>query len=507
MKKSDTPKTVKTFKDMASQTEITGEREKPLSRDEFEASIDYVEKMCRETIERVKELEVWKSSVANAKTQDVVAKKSQQGAGRMTFKSNQPPIDAVSQRAPRKHSDTDEQHSASSDWDANMDSADVEDNDISEQFSPKKSGKGVSLSSRRIGRKSTPKKKRGVKGTLVKHLAKRKTSRRVTVREEAKMSDDDEVICIDDGGRKEAGNGVKKNEKTRATSRGRGREPTRNISKRRVSSPSTSRVQRERDERNRNTVRNVNTKPNDETPASSSNNSSSEDGYLPQRSNRQQEQTRRGGNKFRDGDEDLPPPTKRQNYSNRRQPDDKRYNEMPALKSTNGGSRDNRSNDGQGRSMKQERDKQSEYSSETSNESTSSEVSDSASYATVAAEDLWHLAKSKKRKRGKSEVMKIQLLRSAPTTVKRELYVQELDYSTCYCQEDLEDIVYYHCKTNGVIPIDLCTIPVRNSRAVAGCKVTVKEHDYYRTSQVEFWPEGCTVRDWKIRKNDPQNKN
>ena len=77
--------------------------------------------------------------------------------------------------------------------------------------------------------------------------------------------------------------------------------------------------------------------------------------------------------------------------------------------------------------------------------------------------------------------------------------MQELDYSTCTCKEDLEDIVFEHCKENGMNPIDLCTIPMNGSRIKAGCKVTVRDEDYDRALTLDFWPRGAIVRPWENR--------
>ena len=126
-----------------------------------------------------------------------------------------------------------------------------------------------------------------------------------------------------------------------------------------------------------------------------------------------------------------------------------------------------------------------------------SATSDSAdSYAGAAARGRWQKPKNKKRKWGKKNV---PVLRSSAEVSYKELYVQELDYTQSSGREDFEDMVYAFCMSRGVKPIDLSMIPVRGTRLKAGCKVTVNAADYKQTSKHEFWPRGAEVRDWVFR--------
>ena len=104
-----------------------------------------------------------------------------------------------------------------------------------------------------------------------------------------------------------------------------------------------------------------------------------------------------------------------------------------------------------------------------------------------------------KRKRERSGGKPVPFLKAATNATRVEIYVQGLDYSQCECHADLEDIVFAHCKRQGVTVIDVCTIPKAKSRVEAGCKVTIRIEDYDELMCPEFWPEGCTVREWEHR--------
>ena len=68
----------------------------------------------------------------------------------------------------------------------------------------------------------------------------------------------------------------------------------------------------------------------------------------------------------------------------------------------------------------------------------------------------------------------------------RDIYVQELDYTMCNSKEDLEAIVLEHCRVRGVKAFDLNTIPVKNTRVKARCKVTVLSGDYEELLDDDF---------------------
>ena len=124
------------------------------------------------------------------------------------------------------------------------------------------------------------------------------------------------------------------------------------------------------------------------------------------------------------------------------------------------------------------------------------------SYSKVVTRNGWHQGtpnnnnNNNKPYRPRPSNKPIPKLRCADDVPFREVYVQELDYSMCTCKEDLEDIVFEHCRQNGMKVWDLSTIPINNTRLRAGCKVTVHEQDYERALTNEFWPRGTHVRPW-----------
>ena len=124
------------------------------------------------------------------------------------------------------------------------------------------------------------------------------------------------------------------------------------------------------------------------------------------------------------------------------------------------------------------------------------EGEEDVSYSRVVTRSGWKVVPSKKRKRDRSGNKKLPALRGVKTAVKRELYVQGLDYSLCTCFADLEDIVFAYCLNRGVTALDCCTIPKAKSRVEAGCKVTIREIDCATVAHPDFWPENITVRPW-----------
>ena len=528
----------KKFVNMATQTICTGEAGKPLTRTEFDSHMDFVERLCNETIDRVKKLEVWREAVErdNNEAHAEVVRNEVQKCRNMVQKSvvshakrssaRGPPIDARSQRVRSERKGTvckgtsqrtqnereDDVVQLDSSWEEDV--ADVEDNVMSEHDSPvplhqgKRRGRGVSVTSRRIRRRSTPRAKRCMKGAISKHLQKRQDN--AYDRQEGIRARDD---SLEDRYDEDRYGGSRRGDHGDDVPVGRNGSA---VAQQGVPKSST---QYSAGNGNR---RNV---------ASSSNNPSNEPefDFSQFRCKRDPPTHNPGGRRFVDGEEDIPPPKKRQNMvpDNRnggREPttrnqeqtnagSSRRDGAEPQTRKENGGANGgrgpaarNREQPSASNSTRGDADL-SEYSSSNTSDESCIEMDSEVTYATVAAEDQWHVQRNKnnKRKRGKSDTMSVQILRSAPSTAKRVLYVQELDYSVCRCYEDLEENVYYHCKQRGIKPIDLCTIPVKDNREVAGCKVTVRDQDYRKTSLVSFWPKGCTVRDWRPKKKD-QNK-
>ena len=130
----------------------------------------------------------------------------------------------------------------------------------------------------------------------------------------------------------------------------------------------------------------------------------------------------------------------------------------------------------------------------------------SETYADKAKQGEWEKPKNKKRKYLKPHSKKIPLLKAVSNSTFKDIYVQELDYSMCKTKEDLEAIVAEHCRVRGVKAYDLNTIPVKGTKVKAGCKVTVLSADYDDLLDDDFWPEGASVRPWRTKpKSDDEN--
>ena len=125
----------------------------------------------------------------------------------------------------------------------------------------------------------------------------------------------------------------------------------------------------------------------------------------------------------------------------------------------------------------------------------------------VVTRSGWKTPENKKRKRERSRARVVPPLRAAVPTIHRELYIQGLDYSECSCHADFEDMVVEFCNRQGVKILGACTIPKGKSRAEAGCKVTVRECDYLRLSDPDFWPGDSTVRPWTQRPRGGRREN
>ena len=125
----------------------------------------------------------------------------------------------------------------------------------------------------------------------------------------------------------------------------------------------------------------------------------------------------------------------------------------------------------------------------------------------VVTRSGWKTPENKKRKRERSGARAVPPLRAAVPTIRRELYVQGLDYSECSCHADFEDMVVEFCNRQGVKILGACTIPKGKSRVEAGCKVTVRECDYLRLSDPDFWPGDSTVRPWTQRPRGGRREN
>ena len=126
------------------------------------------------------------------------------------------------------------------------------------------------------------------------------------------------------------------------------------------------------------------------------------------------------------------------------------------------------------------------------------------SYAGTLEKDRdWNTAKGKNKRRSRLGNKRIPELKSAAEVSLMEVYIQELDCSTCRGSREFEEMVLAYCKRRDLKAVDACTIPVKNSRTKSGCKLTVHEADYDTAMRRDFWPRGCSVRPWNSR---PRNE-
>ena len=117
-------------------------------------------------------------------------------------------------------------------------------------------------------------------------------------------------------------------------------------------------------------------------------------------------------------------------------------------------------------------------------------------YAESLDNGVWLTPESKKYKRSKLGNRKIPELKCATEMALKEVYVQELDCTTCSCTEEFEDMVINYCRKRGLRAVDACRIPVKGNRLKSGCKLTVRDSDYGTAMSRDFWPKGTTTRRW-----------
>ena len=127
-------------------------------------------------------------------------------------------------------------------------------------------------------------------------------------------------------------------------------------------------------------------------------------------------------------------------------------------------------------------------------------------YAESLDNGIWITPESKKYKRSKLGNKKVPELRSAAQMALREVYVQELDCTSCSCSEEFEDMVIEYCRKRGLRAVDACTIPVKGNRLKSGCKLTVRDSDYDTAMSRKFWPPGTSLRPWKQKPRSDSNE-
>ena len=127
------------------------------------------------------------------------------------------------------------------------------------------------------------------------------------------------------------------------------------------------------------------------------------------------------------------------------------------------------------------------------------------SYVDVLNRNRWPQVGGNNKKRSNLRNKKMPELKSAAEAALKEVYIQELDCSTCNGSDKFEYMVLEYCRKRGINAVDACTIPVKGNRLKSGCKLTVHQADYDAAMVRDFWPRGARVRPWKQRPRNLSN--
>ena len=119
-------------------------------------------------------------------------------------------------------------------------------------------------------------------------------------------------------------------------------------------------------------------------------------------------------------------------------------------------------------------------------------------YANVAAANRWEQVK-KKRKFDRVSPKSARPLKGIAATTNRDIYLQGLVIDTNESEEDVIESVRIYCLDRGITPVYICIIPVKFDCTRTGCRLTVRDEDYDRVIENEFWPENISARDWTPR--------
>ena len=113
---------------------------------------------------------------------------------------------------------------------------------------------------------------------------------------------------------------------------------------------------------------------------------------------------------------------------------------------------------------------------------------------------------NKKRKRERSGPCRP--LKGAQQGEFREVYVKHLAYKRGDAYIEVEDMVRFHCKENGVRVNYAKAIPYDPEEEEIGCKITIKASDAEVVLDNDFWPDNIAARPWyfKPRNNNRQNE-
>ena len=130
-----------------------------------------------------------------------------------------------------------------------------------------------------------------------------------------------------------------------------------------------------------------------------------------------------------------------------------------------------------------------------------------ASYSKIVTNSGWKTVANKKRKFDNVSPRMSRPLKGIAATVNREVYLQGLDLEGCVSEDDIVESVKSYCLDNGIKPVYIRIIPVRNDQTRVGCKLTVVEEDFERVVDSEFWPDNISAREWTPRPRDNNGNN
>ena len=92
------------------------------------------------------------------------------------------------------------------------------------------------------------------------------------------------------------------------------------------------------------------------------------------------------------------------------------------------------------------------------------------------------------------------MIKSAPQTKNRELYIKGMSCADYRAYKDLEEAVKWYCKERQVNTIHQRVIIYNKESDSVGIKVVVRESDVDNITSRGFWPEGIWIRDWSDEK-------
>ena len=124
------------------------------------------------------------------------------------------------------------------------------------------------------------------------------------------------------------------------------------------------------------------------------------------------------------------------------------------------------------------------------------------SYAGAAKKAPWNTVNYGKKRKATDTKGK-RPLKGTRSVVQRDIYIQGLDFEYMNDYVEMEDTIQEYCRDNGVSVLYMRIIPTKFDRTRLGCKISVKETDFERVMEDDFWPDDVTVREW-VRK--PRNE-